>query len=196
MMIENELTHWGILGMKWGIRRYQNPDGSLTEAGKKRYAKMEKKRGSDDYERVKELKKKKTKDLTNEELEAIVTRKRLEDELKSKKMDPETKRMILSACGTTLKTAVKIGAVAAGAYYLKKHLPGITASIAKNTAKKAASSTVDTTKKAGRNGLNVLRKAGQATAGAVSNIRSIKSAYNESQEMPEAKSTKKTNKKR
>ena len=33
-----ELCHHGILGMKWGIRRYQNEDGSLTDAGKKRYA--------------------------------------------------------------------------------------------------------------------------------------------------------------
>ncbi|MBR1703104.1 MAG: hypothetical protein IJ716_14350 [Lachnospiraceae bacterium] len=32
-----ELTHHGILGMKWGVRRYQNTDGTLTEAGKKRY---------------------------------------------------------------------------------------------------------------------------------------------------------------
>lgn len=31
------LMHHGILGQKWGIRRYQNDDGSLTEAGKKRY---------------------------------------------------------------------------------------------------------------------------------------------------------------
>lgn len=34
----NELTHWGIKGMRWGVRRYQNDDGSLTAAGKKRYA--------------------------------------------------------------------------------------------------------------------------------------------------------------
>lgn len=36
--MENELRHHGILGMKWGVRRYQNEDGSLTEAGKKRYS--------------------------------------------------------------------------------------------------------------------------------------------------------------
>lgn len=31
------LMHHGILGQKWGIRRYQNKDGSLTDAGRKRY---------------------------------------------------------------------------------------------------------------------------------------------------------------
>ena len=36
-MENNELQHWGIKGMKWGVRRYQNSDGTLTAAGKKRY---------------------------------------------------------------------------------------------------------------------------------------------------------------
>lgn len=33
----NELAHYGVPGMHWGVRRYQNSDGSLTEAGKARY---------------------------------------------------------------------------------------------------------------------------------------------------------------
>ena len=36
---ENELYHWGVKGMRWGVRRYQNKDGTLTPAGKKRLSK-------------------------------------------------------------------------------------------------------------------------------------------------------------
>lgn len=34
--MKNELLHYGIKGMKWGVRRYQNPDGTLTAEGRKR----------------------------------------------------------------------------------------------------------------------------------------------------------------
>lgn len=36
---DSDLAHHGILGQKWGIRRFQNKDGSLTNKGKSRYSK-------------------------------------------------------------------------------------------------------------------------------------------------------------
>ena len=41
-MYNTYLAHHGVKGMKWGIRRFQNPDGSLTAEGKKRYEVNEK----------------------------------------------------------------------------------------------------------------------------------------------------------
>lgn len=37
----DEIKHHGIKGQKWGVRKYQNKDGSLTDAGKKRYGTKE-----------------------------------------------------------------------------------------------------------------------------------------------------------
>lgn len=40
-MNNSYLQHHGVKGMKWGVRRFENKDGSLTAAGKKRYAKQD-----------------------------------------------------------------------------------------------------------------------------------------------------------
>lgn len=71
----DELCHWGIKGMKWGVRRYQNADGTLTDAGKRRYGEP-----SDDYKTAKEIKKKRVDQMTNSELRKLNERTRLEQE--------------------------------------------------------------------------------------------------------------------
>lgn len=89
-MDRRELYHYGIKGQKWGIRRYQNKDGTLTEAGKKRAEKLEK-----EYEDLTGKKptsegssaKKSVKDMTDEELNKAVNRLQLEQRYKS--LNPE-----------------------------------------------------------------------------------------------------------
>ena len=92
-MENTTLNHWGIKGMRWGIRRFQNKDGSLTPAGKKRYDDT-----PEDPETAKkayeEGKQKALKtgsatdvlkykgDLTKTEMDAALSRIRWEDEMR------------------------------------------------------------------------------------------------------------------
>lgn len=75
---DGELYHAGIKGMRWGVRRFQNPDGTLTAAGKKRQAKEASK--SDDHVEASRIKKKKISEMSNSELKKLNERTRLEQE--------------------------------------------------------------------------------------------------------------------
>ena len=80
-----ELRHWGVKGMKWGIRRYQNKDGSLTNAGKKRYAKLE--------AEMKVLKPKKTSKAEKAAETEKGARKKLVSEMTDDELRERTNRM-------------------------------------------------------------------------------------------------------
>lgn len=69
----NEIYHYGILGMKWGVRRFQNEDGTLTTLGKDRYKSSRADIGSTNTPR-----KKKVSEMSDKELQDAVNRLRNE----------------------------------------------------------------------------------------------------------------------
>ena len=94
---ENELKHHGVKGQRWGFRRYQNKDGSLTPAGRKRADKLKNKylevtgkklvgraistKGKTTSQNEENTNKKKSiKEMSNEELRSKTTRMNLERE--------------------------------------------------------------------------------------------------------------------
>lgn len=114
-MQEEIIYHHGVKGQKWGVRRYQNEDGSLTPAGKKRY--------SEDLDsEVKESRKQDVKNrrtLSDSELEAKIKRLKMERELKNlteEDISPGKKatKEILSSAGKKVLSAAAAGAFAYG----------------------------------------------------------------------------------
>jgi uncharacterized protein YaaW (UPF0174 family) len=80
-MENNTLQHHGILGMKWGVRRFQNRDGSLTSAGKKRRADDS---DTDENKQVQDpLSKKAIKKMSDAEIQDKIDRLELEKKYKS-----------------------------------------------------------------------------------------------------------------
>lgn len=137
-MDSEELYHHGIVGMKWGVRRYQNKDGTLTEAGKKRKAKLEKKLNKLEPKAVSKTepapKKPSVSDLSNEELKTRTDRLTLEKNYmdaeynraaSASKLNPpkenKAKKLMAKVANKIVDDIILPEAVALGKTYLNKY---------------------------------------------------------------------------
>ena len=112
-MNSNQVSHSGIKGMKWGVRRYQNEDGTLTEEGKKRYQdqpEQEESKKKQDQPKQEESKKKQDQ-LKQEESKKKQDQPKQEES--KKKQDPQEK--YVGASMSIAKSASDIAKTAAGA---------------------------------------------------------------------------------
>ena len=104
------LAHHGIKGQKWGVRRYQNPDGSYTDEGKRRYGSGSK------SSKIALSPKKRYSDLTDEEISNRIKRRQNEiklDELEMQSSIPIGVRYVggILKSGATKGLTVAVGGV-------------------------------------------------------------------------------------
>ena len=110
--MESRLNHAGIKGMKWGVRRYQNKDGSLTPAGKKRYGDQH-----DDYRKAHD--RKKVSQMSDKELRERNNRLQMEQQYaqltRKKNRGAQVVKSLIALAGTitaaeaAIKTYKRLG---------------------------------------------------------------------------------------
>jgi len=126
-MNDNELKHYGILGMRWGVRRGSNSSGgSGRSSSKKRSIKT-----SDDFNKIVKLKKKRVEEMSNEEISAVIKRMDLQrryKDLNPSRADKGRKAVkdTISGIGKVAGVAGSIAALAAvGNAFYKKVAPKV-----------------------------------------------------------------------
>lgn len=110
-MNNQELYHYGLKGMKWGVRRYQNSDGTLTDAGKKRYSSN----AHEDYKKAHS--KKSIKQMSDAELRNRNNRLQMEQQYRDLKRKSSAGKRAVDGF---IKTAGTIAAVTAAYKTYKK----------------------------------------------------------------------------
>lgn len=118
-----ELYHWGVKGMKWGVRRYQNKDGSLTPRGKKRQKEL----SADEKERAarkNDLKNRRT--MSDADLKKKIERLKMEKEFKSLTNDDirPGKAFVNDVMSSAGKKVLTIAAAGVMAYGVKAAMTG------------------------------------------------------------------------